>query len=153
MIYLFDWGDTLMKDDPSAKGPMFLWDKVALCPWALPMLETLSRDHDLYLATNAEDSDEGDIRRALDRVGIGIYIKGIFCYRRLCVKKPSVEFFDAILSELRCTPAELVMVGDDPVKDVLWAVENGARGILYDPSDKHDKCGCERIRSLMELCP
>ena len=153
MIYLFDWGNTLMKDDPGEKGPMHLWSKVELCPNAGQMLEALSCRHDLYLATNAGDSDEADIRKALNRAGIGIFIKGIFCFRSLGVKKPSPEFFTAVVRELGCSPADLTMVGDDPEKDVLWALQNGARAVLYDPAGRHRHGGFARIGDLMELCP
>lgn len=153
MVYLFDWGNTLMRDDFSEQGPMHLWKKVELCPNARPMLETLSRCHDLYLATNAEDSDEADIRKALNRAGIGIYIKGIFCFRTLGVKKPSPEFFTAVVRKLGCSPSDLTMVGDDPEKDTLWALQNGARAVLYDPAARYHHAGCVRIGDLMELCP
>ncbi len=152
MIYLFDWGDTLMKDDPEARGPMVSWPVVALCENALPMLECLSRRHDLYIATNAADSREDEIRAALDRVGIGVFIQGIFCYRRLGVKKPSRAFFDAIITELGCRPEDLTMVGDHPENDVIWATDHGARGILYDPFERHAHCTYPRITDLMALC-
>lgn len=152
MIYLFDWGNTLMKDDPDSKGPMYLWDKVALCDNAKPMLERLSLEHDVYLATNARDSDESDIRKALDRVGIGMYIKGIFCFKRLGVLKPSTEFFNAVVAELCCLPGDILMVGDDPVNDAGWALDNGATAVLYDPKGFYNDSGYNRICDLMELC-
>jgi putative hydrolase of the HAD superfamily len=152
MIYLFDWGNTLMEDDPDAQGPMYLWENVALCHNARPMLETLSRRHDLYLATNARDSDESDVRKALDRVEIGMYIKGIFCFKRLGVLKPSTDFFNAVVAELGCLPGDIIMVGDDPVNDVRWALENGAQAVLYDPKNIFTNMGYNRICDLMELC-
>lgn len=152
MIYLFDWGNTLMKDDSDATGPMYLWEKVALCDNARPMLETLSRRHDLYLASNARDSDETDIRKALKRVGIDAYIKGIFCFKRLGVLKPSAEFFNAVVAELGCLPGDIFMVGDDPVNDVRWALDNGAQAVFYDPKGIYGDTGYNRICDLMELC-
>jgi putative hydrolase of the HAD superfamily len=150
-IYLFDWGNTLMEDDPNETGPMFRWATVSLCGNAGPALEALSRHHDIYLATNARDSDEADIRRALDRVGIGRFITGIFCYRTLGVLKPSREFFQAVVEKLTCRPEELFMVGDDPVNDAAWALENGARAVLYDPGGTYPGTEYPVIRDLMEL--
>ena len=151
-IYLFDWGNTLMMDDPRQTGPMYLWASVSLCKNARPALEILSQNHALYLATNAKDSDETDIRKALIRTGINDYITGIFCFRRLGVLKPSPEFFKAVLECLKCSPGDILMVGDDPKNDVTWAIENGARALLYDPSDRHRGSGFDSINDLLELC-
>lgn len=152
MIYLFDWGDTLMKDDPKARGPMALWDKVRLCPNAKPMLESLCRKNDLHLATNAKDSNESDIRKALDRVGIGTFIQNIFCFRNLGVSKPSTAFFNAVIQSIGCEPYQITMVGDNPVNDVKWALDHGADAILYDPEGVHRESGYKTIRDLMDLC-
>ncbi|MBU1170355.1 MAG: HAD family hydrolase [Proteobacteria bacterium] len=153
MIYLFDWGNTLMKVEPHEKGPMYLWKNPMLCEHAGVILERLSRTHRCCLATNAEDSDASDIRKALERAGIADYITTIFCYRNLGLKKPDPAFFKAICTALSCLPENLIMVGDDPVNDYAWARENGAWALLYDPLGRfHDK-GFDSISDLMELCP
>jgi putative hydrolase of the HAD superfamily len=155
MIYLFDWGDTLMRDDPDARGPMYLWENVSPCENAASMLEQLSKRHVIHIASNAGDSDESDIRKALDRAGIGKYIREIFCFKRLGVKKPSPEFFRAVLSVLSCSPSDIVMVGDHPESDAAWAIGNGASAVLYDPHGKYPGIkaeGFKIIKDLMELC-
>ena len=152
MIYLFDWGNTLMKEEPDEQGPMYLWKNIALCDHADVVLENLSQNHALYLATNAGDSDETDIRKALIRGGINRYITGIFCHKNLGVMKPSAEFFNAILAGLRCRPEDILMVGNDPENDVRWARDNGARAVLYDPSGMHKGKGHDSIADLRELC-
>lgn len=151
MIYLFDWGNTLMKDDPQEKGPMYLWKAPALCDHAGEMLQELSRRHLCCLATNAGDSDEEDIRKALKRGGIDSYISHIFCSRSLGCKKPAPAFFKAVCTSLSCRPGDITMVGDDPEKDYAWARENGAGAMLYDPLGRFKDTSYDTIRDLMEL--
>jgi FMN phosphatase YigB (HAD superfamily) len=63
-------------------------------------------------------------------------IKGIFCFKRLGVLKPSAEFFNAVVAELCCLPGDIFMVGDDPVNDVRWALDNGAQAVHLCPAMK-----------------
>jgi HAD superfamily hydrolase (TIGR01458 family) len=56
------------------------------------------------------------------------------------VGKPAAEFFHLALSDVGCTPAQAVMIGDDVHDDVRGAVEAGLSGILvrtgkYRPGD------------------
>ena len=37
-VFLFDWGDTLMRDDPTQTGPMWQWPHVSALPGALNVL-------------------------------------------------------------------------------------------------------------------
>src|SRR5712671_3783032 len=80
---VFDWGDTLMVDDPMKQEPMFLWPMLTVFPDAQEMLPYLATRATLSVATNAEQSDEDMIRKALARVGIDAYFSHIFCFRRV----------------------------------------------------------------------
>ena len=97
--YLFDWGDTLMKDDKRYAGPMQAWPEVAAVDGALETLQVLSTRARCCLATNAGDSSEKDIWRALARVGLDQYIDIVFCCQALGVAKPARAFFDIICKE------------------------------------------------------
>jgi len=88
-IYLFDWGDTLMVDFPDQKGKMCDWDEVQAVNGAHEILENLSREHLIYVATNAADSSENDIKLAFERVGLAQFLAGYFCKANLGLGKGS----------------------------------------------------------------
>jgi hypothetical protein len=97
---LFDWGDTLMRVFPEFDGPMAAWPRVEAMPFANEILADLHLRYGLALATNAADSEETEIRAALDRVGLGKLLDKVYCYRNIGHKKPSKEFFDYVLADL-----------------------------------------------------
>jgi putative hydrolase of the HAD superfamily len=134
-IFLFDWGNTVMKDFPDQSGPMWTWDRVEMMPGTDKMLINFASSADCYIATNAKDSDKEDILRALRRVDLDVYFKDIFCYRELNVAKPSKAYFDAITIRLNADKKEMLMIGDNLRTDVLGAIENGIDAILYDPEN------------------
>ena len=150
--YVFDWGDTLMVDFPGAGGPMYRWEKVAAVKGARETLETLHREAGCYLATNAQDSGERDIVRALARVGLADHIDRVFCFENVGYRKPSLEFFKTLLGVIGAAPSHTVMVGDSLETDVAGAMAAGMNGIWYNPAG----LDCRRkdvgvIRSLAEL--
>ena len=55
---LFDWGNTLMRDFPEARGPMADWPRVETLPGVEEVLRQLRPRWTLALATNAVASDE-----------------------------------------------------------------------------------------------
>lgn len=117
-VYLFDWGDTIMKDFPDEKGAMFTWEKIEIMPNADKMLEKLSSKAKCCLATNAKDSSKEDIIKALKRVHLDQYFTDIFCYRELGVGKPSKEYFDLVVSKLKEKKENMIMIGDNIVSDI-----------------------------------
>ena len=149
--YLFDWGDTIMKDFPDQTGPMYAWDKVESMSHADEMLQLLSAKSDCYLATNAKDSTKDDILKALKRVKLDKYFKDIFCYRELGVAKPSLKYFNLILSKLNLRKEEIVMVGDNIESDIREVQKHGIDAILYDPQDRHKDYRGKRITDLIQL--
>ena len=103
---LFDWGDTLMRDFKEFSGPMKDWPRVEAVQGAAEMLSALYPDWTLALATNAADSDEEEIRLALQRVGLAVYLDKIYCFKTIGHKKPSLEFFNYILNDLGLSPKQ-----------------------------------------------
>lgn len=130
---LFDWGNTLMRVFPAYKGKMKDWPKVEEMPGARKALHALHGKVGIALATNAADSEEADIREALGRVDLDSFVKRIFCYKAVGAKKSTPEFFEAVLSALHATPAQVVMVGDDPREDVEAARAAGMRVVWFNP--------------------
>ena len=116
--YFFDWGDTLMVDFPAASGPMYLWEKVATVEGALETLTALHHNAGCYLATNAQDSKEDDIVKALERVGLADHIDRVFCSENVGFRKPSLDFYATILAAIGATASETVMVGDNLETDI-----------------------------------
>jgi len=114
-------------------GPMYKWEHIAVIPGVPETLAELRTNWHLGLATNAADSQEDEIFRALERAGLERFIERIFCYRNLGFKKPSKEFFQAILEDLRISPDEAVMIGDDFKADIIGALNAGLFAVWYNP--------------------
>ncbi|WP_261885842.1 HAD family hydrolase [Vibrio pomeroyi] len=122
---LFDWGNTLMIDFPDAQGKMCDWETVQEVSGAQTLLAQLSKHHNIYIATNAADSSEGDIIRAFERVGLSQYIDGYFCKASIGLSKYDSGFYPAIITELDIEPQDLTMIGDTLEKDIYPALEAG----------------------------
>ena len=129
---LFDWGDTLMRDFKEFNGPMKDWPRVEAVPGAAETLAALRPDWTLALATNANDSAEADIRAALQRVNLDRWLDKVYCFKKIGHKKPSLEFYQYILDDLKLTPRSICMVGDNFEADVLGANACGMRAIWFN---------------------
>jgi putative hydrolase of the HAD superfamily len=150
---LFDWGDTLMRSFPEYSGPMANWPRLEALPGAVETLAALHHEWSLALATNAADSDEGQIREALQRVGLGDFIDRIHCFRTTRRMKPAPEFFTHILADLGAAPSQAVMVGDSFEVDVLGANRCVLRAVwLNERSSREETSAMVRtIHTLSSL--
>jgi FMN phosphatase YigB (HAD superfamily) len=150
---LFDWGDTLMRVFPEFDGPMVGWPRVETMPFASEILAELHLRYVLVLATNAADSEEAEIRAALDRVGLGKLLDKVYCYRRIGHKKPTKEFFEYILTDLGVEQSQAVMIGDDFAADVRGANDCGIRAIWYNPrtDERRDSPMHQTVHDLRSL--
>jgi putative hydrolase of the HAD superfamily len=134
---VFDWGDTLMVNDPQQSGPMLTWPTVAAVSGAAPALAALKDHYHLIIATNAADSRSREVRGALAHVGLNDYFEAVFTSGELGCRKPSSAFFQAIQSVLGLNPAQTAMVGDDYRVDVLGAHQAGWVSLWYNPTPKN----------------
>ena len=150
-VFLFDWGDTIMKGFPNETGAMHTWHRVEAMPNAEEMLRKLSQLTDCYLATNAKDSDKEDIIKALQRVNLHKYFKDVFCYREIGFSKPSKEYFDSIIEKLNIEKNEVIMIGDNLEDDIRGAENYGIKSILYDYKDKYKNYHGDRITDLLMI--
>lgn len=150
---LFDWGDTLMRVYPEYAGPMVRWPQVAALPFASETLQALHPDWLLGLATNAADSDEAEIRAALARVGLDSWIDRIYAYRTIRRRKPSPEFFEAVLEDLDLPRPQVIMVGDDLDNDVRGALACGLKAVWLNERSTGElqEPRLRTIHSLQEL--
>lgn len=151
---LFDWGNTLMRtfDHP---GPMCSWPKVEAMPGAQAMLAALQGRAGLALATNAADSQEHEIRKALAMGGLDPYLEHIFCFRSVGHKKASPPFFAHVRAQLELPAQGLLMVGDDFEQDVLAAKAAGIRSVWFNARNTDSRSGTEfcTIHGFHELPP
>jgi len=147
---LFDWGDTLMRDFPGSRGKMKAWPRVEAVAGARKALHQLHGQVGLALATQAEDSDERDIREALARVDLASFIKRIYCSRGLGLPKASPDFYRQILADLRVPPDRVVMVGNDFHEDVEIPRSVGLRAIWFNERTSEERTG-EHMATLHHL--
>ena len=138
---LLDWGDTLMRDFPDFTGPMAAWPHVEALPNVKEVLVELRPEWTLALATNSVDSDETGIWEALDRVELCCLLDKVFCFQTIGHSKPSPDFFDYIVNDVRLDRHRMVMVGDGFEKDVLGANRSGIRGIWLNKSSDEVRAG------------
>ena len=152
-IFLFDWGDTLMRDIPGAIGKMRDWPEVAAMPGAKECLRHLSRTASLYVATGAKESTAEDIRAALRRVGLDRYLSGYFCRQNTGFQKSDPRFYLAILESLGATAHVATMVGDSLENDILPCHALGMHTVLLASAVPAGlPKGIRVIGSLTELC-
>jgi putative hydrolase of the HAD superfamily len=70
-------------------------------------------------------------------------------------RKPACEFFDAVCYRLKCTPDELLYVGDDLANDFEGACSAGLHAILLDPVHQigDDTSRIARLTDLIQEKP
>jgi HAD superfamily hydrolase (TIGR01509 family) len=118
---LVDWGDTVMRELPGQPGPMETWPRVEAVAGAREALLELQPSFGIALATNAAESDEAEIRRALERCALSALFARVFSARDLGEHKPEPAFFRAILADLELAPSSVFMIGDSLETDALGA--------------------------------
>lgn len=69
--------------------------------------------------------------RSFNRVDIRKHFYHPFTSGELEVTKPNLEFFTEILKNLKLTPEECIMVGNDYEKDIIPAKSVGLHTILF----------------------
>src|SRR6266542_719153 len=111
-IILFDWGDTVMYDDPASTVPMVEWTEVRVVEGIADVLDDLrASGRQIILATGAVVSDEIVIRGALTRAGLNSYFSRVYCFKNTYLPKGEA-FYRYILAELSVSASDVLMVGD-----------------------------------------
>ena len=159
-VVFLDWGDTLMVDDGSQKGPMAAWPEVKAVDGAQEALQSLRERYRLIVATNADESDERDVRAALYRVNLDFLVDAVVSSRDVGARKPDPFFFRAALlraghNGVPLHASRAVMVGDSWPNDVAGASKAGMRTIWLNPSGTLMPLGevapDAEVRALSEL--
>jgi len=150
---LFDWGDTVMRDDPASTVPMVEWPTVEVVDGIADVLRRLHSSHRrIVLATSASVSDERQIRGALARGGLDKYFARIYCFKNTQLSKGEA-FYRHILSDLHLPASEVLMVGDGFEKDVQAANAVGIFAVWFNPrSDETRRDDAHvTVHSMQEL--
>lgn len=151
VIYLFDWGNTLIFDDPTQHGKMLHWPTILAMPGAKETLKHLCASHAIYVATNAQDSNESEILQAFQRVELDQYISGYFCKANLGIDKNDSTYYSRIADKLNVRCNQLVMVGDTLEKDILPALAAGCQAIYLNRENRKVSDAIPQIHSLDAL--
>jgi putative hydrolase of the HAD superfamily len=130
---LFDWGDTIMRDDPTSTLPMVEWPAVEIIEGIPDVLAYLhSSGRRIILATSAAISDEKQICGALARCGLDEYFSRIYCFKNTQISKGQA-FYQHILNDLGIPASEALMVGDSFERDVRDANAVGIFAVWFNP--------------------
>lgn len=127
---LFDWGDTLMFDDPKYTGPMAAWESVSAMPEVKETIPLLYDQYQCIVVSNAGDSDSALMKKAFERIALDKYFTAFFTSKELRANKPSPAFFSGIINRLGAPPSEMIMIGNDYTKDIIGAKNTGMQTIL-----------------------
>jgi FMN phosphatase YigB (HAD superfamily) len=149
----FDWGDTVMRDDPANTAPMVEWQTLEVVEGIVDVLAYLrSSGRQLVLATGAAIPDESQIRAALRRGGLDPYFSYIYCFKNTNLPKGEA-FYRRIMNDLKVSASDVLMVGDSFEKDVQIPNRLGMFAVWFNPNTEEDrKCGMQfTIRAMREL--
>ena len=150
---LFDWGDTVMRDDPRSMVPMVEWQTVEVIEGIAAVLQYLhTSGRRIVLATSAAISDENQIRGALTRGGLDQYFSRIYCFKNTNLPKGEA-FYHHILNDLGIPASGALMVGDSFEKDVLAANTVGIFAVWFNPRSEEIRTGelYVTVHSMQEL--
>lgn len=152
---LFDWGGTLMSEEPpddaTRELSMGLWSEVRAIEGAHETLAALAPNHRIGLATNATVSGRDMIERALSRVGLREYISEIFCFTDLGMRKESAAFWSHVLSSLNVSAADIAMVGDTLEPDVIAPRRYGVYSVWFNENARQPAADYPTIHRLADL--
>jgi len=150
---LFDWGDTVMRDDPAMTIPMVEWETIEVIEGIADVLAYLhASGRRIILATSADISDESQIRSALARGGLDKYFSHIYCFKNTNLQKGEA-FYRHILSDLNIPASDALMIGDSFEKDVQIPNSLGIFAVWFNPkSDGNRKDDMHvTVHSMEEL--
>lgn len=150
---LFDWGDTVMRDDPASTTPMVAWPTIEVIEGVADVLAYLhSSGRQTVLATSASISTESQIHAALARADLDRYFARIYCFEN--TRSPKGEaFYRHILNDLHIPASEALMVGDGFQKDVQDSNALGIFAIWFNPRSDETRRGelHVTVHSMQEL--
>ncbi len=113
---------------------------------AVELLEILSREYRLYLATNGTANVQKSRIKSAD---ISKYFQGIYISEEVGYNKPDVRYFEACFDDIPdFDPAETVMIGDSLTSDIKGGINAGIRTVWFN---YEGKSGDESIQPDYEV--
>jgi putative hydrolase of the HAD superfamily len=136
---LFDWGDTLMVDDPKLTYPMAEWESVSACIGVSETLPKLAALMPCSVVSNASQSDGELMKKAFERVNLTFYLTHFLTPKEIKAYKPTPEFFINAAVLAGVNPIECCMIGNSYESDIVGAKQAGMTTILItkQKSDYH----------------
>ena len=122
---LFDWGNTVMLDDPASTIPMVEWQTVEVIEGIAYVLE--------YLHPSGR-------RIVLARGGLASYFSRIYCFKNTNLSKGEA-LYRHILSDLSIPATDALMVGDGFEKDIQAANSVGIFAVWFNPRSEETRPG------------
>ena len=140
-VILFDWGDTVMRDDPASSVPMVEWPTIEAVDGIAEVLAQLhASGRTCILATSASISDEAQIRGALARASLDRFFSRIYCFKNTGLAKGEA-FYRHILEDLGLSASSALMVGDGFEKDILAPNAVGISAVWFNPRSDEFRSG------------
>ena len=127
---LFDWGDTLMKNNLECDTPMAFGEKVEPMPGVIETMPVLYNKHKCIVVSNAKDSNSELMQKAFERIELDIYFHEFITSKELGATKPNPAFFQGVLSSFNLNLSETAMIGNDYEKDITGAKNVGLKTIF-----------------------
>jgi putative hydrolase of the HAD superfamily len=103
------------------------------------VLSLLSRSYKLCLVSDTIYTPGRGIRKILEKNHLLDYFSFLSFSDEIGVSKPNPLVFNKALNQLKCSPREIVHIGDREKNDVVGAKKNGMRAILFDRSLEPEK--------------
>lgn len=135
-VLLFDWGDTIMRDDLSMPGPMAFWKEVSWIPGLRDELhQKLAHKYICVVASNSGESDTPLMIKALQRIHADEYFHSFYTSYDIGYEKPHPGFFQYIVNALKIQPQECIMIGNNYAKDIEGAKSIGLFTIWFNENN------------------
>ena len=112
-------------------------NKIELFDDVIPTILQLQK-HDVILAILTNGPSDGQ-RQKIVTTGLDKYFPYIFIGEEIGFFKPKKEAFEYVLNCFRCTPEEMIMIGDSLVDDILGPKQLGICTILIDRNNLYKK--------------
>lgn len=148
---LFDWGDTLMYDNPEYKGESYLWPDVQSMPGVAELMPELSKNYKCAVVSNAKDSNADTMKMAFERMNIEKYFSFFITSKEIGYNKPDERFFIEISYRLQTPLSELCMIGNDYEKDIVSSKRLGMKTILINQQDGEYPMADMRVKDFTSL--
>jgi putative hydrolase of the HAD superfamily len=127
---LFDWGDTLMVDNPAFSTPMAEWDSVSACDGVAETLPKLAVILPCSVVSNASQSDSLMMKKAFERVNLTSFLTHFLTPKEIKAHKPTTEFFINAAALVGVNPIECCMIGNSYESDIVGAKYAGMKTVL-----------------------